>query len=382
MDSPAARRIGEFNWGSTLWHELTHVFTLGASANRVPRWFSEGLSVYEERRARPSWGDDPSPLFIAAFAANRLPKVSRLNDGFMRPTFPAQIILSYYLASLVCEMIEREHGLIAIRAMLEGYRVGKSTEQLMRDVLRTEPSAFDARFEAWVRQRFATQLASVTAGPAPRTAGPEEGRQPGGEGFTVAGTFLETLDASRNLLAEGKVDDAIAQLQRAKAMFPEYALDDGPYALLARAYTQKGDKRAAAAELAAMTAINEEAYVSNVTLSTALMDLGDTRGAAAALDRALWIYPFEASVHEKLALVAPLIRDHRLAVRERRALVALDPTDRVEALYQLAVAHADAGDAPAARREVLRALELAPNFEKAQLLLLRLRDVRPPGGEP
>ena len=31
MDSPAARRVGEFNWGSTLWHELGHVFTLGAT---------------------------------------------------------------------------------------------------------------------------------------------------------------------------------------------------------------------------------------------------------------------------------------------------------------------------------------------------------------
>ena len=52
MDSPAAREAGDFNWGSTLWHELAHTFTLGASDHRVPRWLSEGLSVLEERRAR------------------------------------------------------------------------------------------------------------------------------------------------------------------------------------------------------------------------------------------------------------------------------------------------------------------------------------------
>ena len=49
---------GEFNWGSTAWHELAHAFTLGASGHRVPRWFSEGLSVLEERRARAGWGAD------------------------------------------------------------------------------------------------------------------------------------------------------------------------------------------------------------------------------------------------------------------------------------------------------------------------------------
>ncbi|MGQ0538255.1 MAG: tetratricopeptide repeat protein, partial [Gemmatimonadaceae bacterium] len=49
--APAARDPGRYNWGSTLWHELAHTFTLGASAHRVPRWLSEGLSVYEERRA-------------------------------------------------------------------------------------------------------------------------------------------------------------------------------------------------------------------------------------------------------------------------------------------------------------------------------------------
>ncbi|HEX9107186.1 MAG TPA: tetratricopeptide repeat protein, partial [Longimicrobiales bacterium] len=38
MDSPGSRERGDFNWGSTLWHELAHVFHLGMTDARVPRW--------------------------------------------------------------------------------------------------------------------------------------------------------------------------------------------------------------------------------------------------------------------------------------------------------------------------------------------------------
>ena len=55
LDSPRARTPGEFNWEATLWHELAHVITLQMSNQRVPRWLTEGLSTFEEKRARPDW---------------------------------------------------------------------------------------------------------------------------------------------------------------------------------------------------------------------------------------------------------------------------------------------------------------------------------------
>ena len=140
--------------------------------------------------------------------------------------------------------------------------------------------------------------------------------------------------------------------------------------------------RAAAAELQAMTSINEEAFAENMAAAALLAELGDEAGAAAALDRAVWINPFDRDAHTRLAELASRRGNHRVAVRERIALLALDPTDRVEALYQLAEAYAAAGDVASARREVLRALEQAPNYAKAQDLLLRLRSTRPPSSPP
>jgi uncharacterized membrane-anchored protein len=60
-------------------------------------------------------------------------------------------------------------------------------------------------------------------------------------------------------------------------------------------------------------------------------------------------------------------------VRERTAVLALDPVDRSEALYRLARAQFDARDFAAARKSVLAALEIAPGFERAQSLLLEIR---------
>ena len=76
QDSASARQPGEFNWGSTLWHEFTHVITLQTTNHLVPRWFSEGLSVYEERRGRPGWGDDWNPPFLRAFSEGRWFKIA------------------------------------------------------------------------------------------------------------------------------------------------------------------------------------------------------------------------------------------------------------------------------------------------------------------
>ena len=64
------------------------------------------------------------------------------------------------------------------------------------------------------------------------------------------------------------------------------------------------------------------------------------------------------------------------AIRERAAIVALGPVDKADALYQLAAAQHAAGDDVQARKSVLRALEEAPNYEKAQTLLLELYDAR------
>ena len=371
MDSPAARDAGEFNWGSTFWHELAHTFTLGASGHRVPRWLSEGLSVLEERRARRGWGADVTPEFLAAYKADNLVKVSRMNDGFMRPAYPQQLIFSYYQASLVGELIERDYGQRAIVAMLTAYREGATTPQVFERVLKTTPEAFDGKFDAYMKEKFGQALAVIE---------PKDVRNDGQvRAPAVDGEFMKALSAGIAAFEQKNYDQAVPALERAKTLFPDYASMQSPYWFLAQIHKAKGNMKGAAAELTDMTLRNEDAYAANVELAGLLDQLGDTAGAAQALERAMYISPYGAPHHVRLASYYAKLGDRRKAVRERGAVVALNPVDRAEALYQLALAHFEAGDAQAARREVLRALEDAPNFEKAQELLLRLQANRSGG---
>ncbi|MEO7456060.1 MAG: tetratricopeptide repeat protein, partial [Gemmatimonadaceae bacterium] len=207
MDAPSARERGEFNWGSTAWHELAHTFTLGLSQNRAPRWLSEGLSVLEERRARQGWGADASLEFLAAYSSGRLRPVSQLNDGFVRPRFPEETVLSYYEASLVCEMIEQEKGTQALIAMLTAYRDGLETPAVFQRVLGLKPDEVDAKFDTWLRARFAVPLRSVRASDAKGAPG---------------GVFVDAVRAGIALTSTNP-DSARATLLRAQALFPDYA---------------------------------------------------------------------------------------------------------------------------------------------------------------
>ena len=128
--------------------------------------------------------------------------VSRLNDGFMHPAYPEQVQFSYYQASLVCDLIARDGGDATILALLRGYKAGKSTDELFRTVLKVEPRAFDARFDAYVRERFGARIAALDSV---------------GAGLRRAGEAMQRRDTTA----------AIAAFERVRALFPGFGGEEG-----------------------------------------------------------------------------------------------------------------------------------------------------------
>jgi tetratricopeptide (TPR) repeat protein len=371
LDAPSAREVGDFNWGSTLWHELAHTFHLGMSNHRVPRWFTEGLAVYEERRARGGWGDDVTPGFLVAYKQDRLFSVSELNSGFTRPSYPEQIGYSYYQASLVFEMIERDFGFQTIVDMLGEYAAGRSTPDVVRATLAVDMDRLDEMFNKYLEQRFSVPLAalaSLGSGENPHDSREDIAR----EADRHPDNFVAQLAMGSLLLEQGRSDDAVAYFERAKLLFPEYAGADSPYWFLAQIYLDRGESEKAAAELATLTAINERSYVARMELADVYQALGDSTSAVAPLEEALYINPMAMDLHQRLAELYAGLDRWPQAIRERKGVLATNPVDRAEAQYQLAKAYFDSGDMASARSAVLDALEDAPNFQEAQELLLAI----------
>ena len=161
---------------------------------------------------------------------------------------------------------------------------------------------------------------------------------------------------------------------------------DSPYWFLAQLHRQRDETEQAADALTRLTDLNESHYGAFLQLAELRTELGDTTGAAEAMDAAVLIYPYEVELHDRLAQAHEARGDAVGAVRERRAILALAPADLAGAYYDLALAYVAAGDQARARRAILRSLEIAPNFGAGLELLLDIRSggtsARPDGSVP
>jgi tetratricopeptide (TPR) repeat protein len=368
MDSPSAREPGHFNWGSTLWHEFTHVITLQMTDYRIPRWFSEGLSVYEERKARPEWGEKWNIDLVRAFYGGRFAGIGDLDAAFTRPRSPDQIPLAYFQASLVCDFVEEKSGFAAILKMLDLYKHGARTPEVLKQALGIDAKAFDQAFLDYVRGKTAG-YESALARPARAGTGPISNE----EIEANQNDFFAHLGLGGIYKKEGDLDHAIGEFRRAAVLFPFYGGSGNSYMELADIYKTRGQKQEEAAQLEALARVDETQVEPLKRLAALRLGMGDKAAAQEALRAGFYIYPFDAALHKLAGDVYLEQGNPTDAISEFNAVLAMKPVDAAGAHYDLARAMLAAGNKLEARREVLRALEIAPEFEKAQELLLKIK---------
>ncbi|OFW20470.1 MAG: hypothetical protein A3H27_06680, partial [Acidobacteria bacterium RIFCSPLOWO2_02_FULL_59_13] len=246
MDSPSARARGEFHWGSTLWHELAHVITLGITENRVPRWFTEGLSVYEENHARPGWGDPMSAMIVQALQRFRILPLAELNSAFIRPRHPAMVPFAYFESGLICEFIAEKYGFSKILSLLNSYQKGENDAAAFREVLGLSLEEFDKQFLNYAREQTFGFAKAVDFEWARQDRTLEEIRQ---EVEKHPDNFFAQLHLAEALAAQSQFREAIPHAQAAQMLFPPYADEGNPYQILADSYEALGQKENAAAAL-------------------------------------------------------------------------------------------------------------------------------------
>jgi tetratricopeptide (TPR) repeat protein len=369
QDSPSARQAGEFNWGSTLWHEYTHVITLQMTDFRIPRWFSEGLSVYEERRARPGWGDDWNPLFVRAFTEKRWFKMADLDAGFQRPKTPQDVPIAYFQASQVCEFIAERYGFDAILRMLAMYRDKARTPDVLQQVLKLSESDFDREFSAYIEAKVKPlQQALSTQSNVVASLSKEEVLKQ----LATHDTFALRIRAAELLAADGDTQGAVDHYIRALELFPYVTGKGNPYESLAKLLEQKGDQARAAKVLESLVKTDENNLEALKTIARLRLALGERQQALDALQASFFISPFDYKLHTQAGELSIELKDYAKALTEFQVTLALAPPNVAEANFNVASAYHALGQQPEAKRAVLRALEAAPRYEKAQELLLRI----------
>jgi len=349
MDSPSGRPPGEFHWGSTLWHEMSHVYILTATNFRVPRWFTEGLAVHEETEVSPEWGDRITPDVVAAIRDKKLLPVAELDRGFIRPEYPNQVIVSYYQAGRICDYIKERWGADKLLDMVHSFADRKNTPDVIRADLGMAPEEFDKQFLEWLDKDV---------------------------GKTVM-NFDEWRAKLKDLAGQAKnknYDEVLKEGEEARRLYPDYVYPANPYEFMADADLAKGDKPAAAAILTEYEKIGGHNPPALKELAKLEEEQGKPADAAATLDRLNYVYPVDEDLHRHLGDLWFAQNNFSGAIREYNAVIAMGPLDKASAQFNVARAYFAAGEKDKAEDHVLASLEVAPDFRPAQKLLLQLKD--------
>ena len=412
-NSPAAHPGHAVNWQAVLWHEFCHVVTLQLTHNKMPRWLSEGISVYEELQANPTWGQRMNPRYREMILESELTPVSKLSAAFLAPPSPIHLQFAYYESSLVVEFLVQRFGQDALKAILRDLGAGAEINQALEKY--TEPiSKLDKDFAAFARERAEKlapgldfekpELGVVAAvGRNRQPARARSGAPPPTSSATNAVRSVaapETSEAAWETWARNRPTnfwvmtrqaqqfverkqwaEAKPILQRLVELYPAATGSESAYAPLAAAHRALGETNAERQVLAQWSERDDQAIDAYVRL----MELGAAAQDWAAViqnaQRYLAVDPLVAPPYRFLAQAADKQGDTPAAIGADRALLQFDPPDPAELHFHLAQLLQRVGD-PAARRQVLLTLEEAPRYRAALQLLLQIDAASRPAPTP
>lgn len=367
MNSPAAQGAGLTSWESVLWHEFCHVVTLQKTHNKMPRWLSEGISVYEEKLADPAWGESMSRRY-REMLLNELTPVSQLSGAFMRPPSPAHLQFAYYESSLVVEFIIENHGLPAMIDVLNELSIGTPINKAL--ALHVEGiESLDNRFKEFATSRangFAPEVDWTTPEAIPTNADLDYWRQ----WNQKHPNNLPGMVAEANLMIElEQFSEAVELLTLANERCPE---ELSVYPGLSRAYrglNQTEKEFETLKRYATFEASEPSLYLRLLEISSAKEDW---ESVARYANRLAAVNPLSPIPHQFLAQASERTEDWQSAAAALRVLAEMNPLDIADVRYRLSRSYFRLSQMDQAKRQALLALEQAPRYRDAHRLLLEI----------
>jgi len=346
------------------------------SNSRVPRWLTEGISVYEEKLHRPEWARGQDMQFASMMNDGKVIKLVNLNSAF---TDPRSISIAYFQASLLVEHIVKTYGDAGLHRLLREYGKGLDTDAALKAALNTDFASMQGGFDQTLEALFGDLRKALEL--------PDEGTDLSkmpldalkAYAATRQGNYAAQMVLGDKLQEAGDLDGAQQAFERAAQAVPIATGDDSPRQRLADIALERKDTARALSELQAAMQwdFDNVALARRVARLMKEENVTDPARLRPVYERIVAIDPYDAEAHAGLGRAALQSNQPAQAVRAFKTVVALKPVDQAAAFTDLAESYLKNGQRAEARRQTLAALEVAPSYERAQNLLLELAENRP-----
>ncbi len=392
MDSPSARPKGQMNWRSVLWHEFLHVITLQKTSNRMARWLSEGISVYEETQFSPAWGQRLDYQYKGIIDEEGPPAVGDLETIFTQPKSPLHLMLGYFAAGEFVDFYTGIYEFGALREALAMIGEGRDTLEALTEASGDTLAQMDEKYALFMRERYAPlenfpvfgrrglgdKLAEVLSphrGDEDRDGGAEEDAAEAAEseGWQMSNaSFPAAMKKADEAIEDEDWETAEAQLNKAYEAFPDYQGPGAPLTRLIEVHEQTGARDKLRETLELEIDRNPVAFRACERLVELLGEDEDWAGVTRVSSWALGIDPFDLGMHRALFESRLEAGDHEGALTELGLLQNMDASRLIDyRLRRIEILMAQEAWGPA-RRETVALLEKTPHFWEGQRLLLEI----------
>ncbi|MCP4890182.1 MAG: tetratricopeptide repeat protein [Planctomycetaceae bacterium] len=370
-NSPASQGENPANWQSVLWHEFCHVVTLEKTKNRMPRWLSEGISVYEERKRNPAWGESITPLYREMMLGDELTPVSGLSGAFLTPPTPIHLQFAYFESSLVVEYLIEQYGMDAVLNILDDLADGLGIEDALARHAGTS-ERLDVEFAEYAR-RLANEFG-------PKADWSREGISENPTTEQLAAWVKQNPNSYWGLrqlaavrIGEGEYAEALPLLETLDELEAFTGERGDPVMMLARCYRELNDTPQEIETLQRMIGMSSD----SLPALRRLMELATANEqwdqVATYAEQINAINPLIPEGHTAMATAAEQLEQPEQTLAALKVLNRMDPIDPAEIDFRLAKVLINLDNRRAAKHHVLRALEQAPRYRDAHRLLLTLQ---------
>jgi tetratricopeptide (TPR) repeat protein len=266
------------------------------------------------------------------------------------------------------------YGEPKLRDLLRAYGRGLEDEDAIKAALNVTFDQLQASFDAKLDKQYAElrrALKSPQVPDKPTVAQLKELAAANPNSFRVE------MELAGALHEAGDAVGAIQAAERASKLVPAANGPNNPNLFIAAVATERKDTTRAIQALDALIKVDSNDVESARKLAALVAPLGDEARTVAVYERVAQLDPFDVQAQTIVGRYAMKQKNSALAIRTFRAALAGGPPDRAAAYLDLAEAHFMAGQLADAKRQALAALEIAPSFERAQDLLLKIVEAQP-----